>query len=232
MTVSKNTLKKITLSLVITAFAANAQASSLYEDAADFIDQINQEMMTVDTAYSLNGVAVHDNCQTFMDKNQVYGELGQYISRELYTNSKLYSEVIQSSAMTKSCPKYNELNLNQKVLIWTLTLATMAHFESSCSTSASATGPNGTAYGLYQLHKNKEAAYDKDLKICQNGSSGNPKKSSQCVLSMLNNQIKKTGQLFSNKSYWDVLRPNGSSQKAKLIHQAIAKSSLCKKLSM
>ena len=221
--------KNIILTLVLILTTLNLQASSFEEDSQDFIDLINKEMMTLDTAYPLNGVAVSDDCQKFMDKNLVYGDLGQFISRELLSQPKQYSELLNASAMNSACAKYNELTVNQRILIWTLTLAAMAHFESSCNQNASAKGPNGTAYGLFQLHKNKEAGYDNNLKVCQNGDSQNPKRSSQCVLSMLNQQIKNTGLIFTNKSYWDVLRPNGSSKKAKVIYKAISNSAICKK---
>jgi hypothetical protein len=120
------------------------------------------------------------------------------------------------------------MNLEKKSFIWVLILASIAHFESSCNAKASAQGPNGIAYGYYQLHKGQEQNYDDKKGFCKKNASLSVQASSLCALAILEKQYRNDDmELFNNKSYWDVLRPNGESKKSGLIRQALKNSSFC-----
>jgi len=197
--------------------------------ATEFTEIINELQVLDQTAYDLSGNPVADSCVVLMNKNQIQGPIGLYINQVFTTHAAKLPHLIQGGSLTSMCPKYSSLSLLQKSQLWTLILASMAHFESSCVQTASAKGPNGTAYGFYQLHKGKEHLYDGAAKLCVKNAGGHPKLASKCTLSMLEKQFNvNNGILFSNKSYWDVLRPNGSSKKSSLIKAALMKSSLCR----
>jgi hypothetical protein len=100
----------------------------------------------------------------------------------------------------------------------------MTHYESTCIVSESARGPHGTAAGLLQLHRGKEANYSSG---CRNGDSGTAERSIICGMSMLNDQIERGEPLFSRRSYWDVLRPQGASRKSLRIQAVIGQYPAC-----
>ncbi|MFN3453388.1 MAG: hypothetical protein ACK41T_00410 [Pseudobdellovibrio sp.] len=95
------------------------------------------------------------------------------------------------------------MSVNNKSNVIVLLSAAKAFEESTCNSKESAKGPNGTAYGLFQLHLNNEYKNGP----CKAGDSRNPESSITCALSMLNQQMA-TGNMFRQKdNYWDVLRP-------------------------
>jgi len=203
---------------------------SYYAD--EFIDIINDLQLAIKSSYNLSGNLVADSCSVIMDKNQLQGPIGQYITQVFKVHQAKLSNLVQGGSLNSICPTYAQMNLERKSQLWTLILASIAHFESSCNTKVPNKGPNGIAYGYYQLHKGKEEAYDLNgTGLCTQNASGDPKLASKCALSMIERQfIYEKGLLFSPKSYWDVLRPRGRSQKASLIRSAIMKSSLCRKV--
>lgn len=235
----KTMLKSMLLSLLIIValilssvkvFAFNPDFQITNQQAEEFIDLINKYQLLNDTAYNLNGTQVSDQCTVFMDKSNALGDLGKYISQELQTNSKKYSNLLNASSMNSACPKYPKMNLQQRSIVITLMLTAMAHFESSCKISSSIKGPNGRTYGYWQLHLGKESRYDSQ-DICQINDSKKPSASARCALSMLDDQVKRSnGKIFSRGSYWDVLRPNGQAKKAGVIRRTLQNFSLCKSL--
>lgn len=205
------------------------ESEVLFENYVDeFTDLINHLQLAEETAYNLSGNSVADSCVALMNKNQIQGSIGVYISQVFSAHSAKLPHLLQGGKINSICPKYPSLSLMQKSQLWTLILATIAHFESSCNPTVPNKGPNGIAYGYYQLHKGKENTYDGNAQLCAVNASGDPKLASKCTLSMLEKQfVKENGILFSPKSYWDVLRPNGRSKKASLIRSAIMRSSIC-----
>ena len=196
--------------------------------SVEFIEIINQIQLEKNTAYLLGGTPVADACVAFMNKNQMVGNVGAAVYSELTQNTKLYPHLLDGGSVNKYCRKYPEMSTQQKAFVWVFIMTTMAHFESSCSESAKAKGPNGIAYGYFQLHKGSENFYAEESKSCIKNASTNPILSSKCAVGMLEKQMdRSSGELFSRKSYWEVLRPQGHADKARIIAKALSRSSLC-----
>lgn len=221
-----------TVTLLVGAFLfsnqARSEAAFTYSEMSnhsieEFTDVINEVFLMDD--YPINGLEVDENCKKFMDSKLVLGPLGKYIKSELVTNKDNYKYLLNQSTIKNYCPKYTEMNLNDRAFLWTLVMSAMAHFESSCNIKASIKGPNGYTYGYYQLHKGKEGSYDGESSTCFKNISTDPEGSSRCALAMLDLQIKnRDGQLFTSKSYWDVLRPAGPASKISKAPQRIKKA--------
>ncbi len=235
--ISKKVILLISLNLVFLAGAAAWAQKPVTETNSDlaithyakeFTDMINRLQLQHNTTYKLGGVPIADACMSLMSPAQTTGKIGESIFKELTAKADLYSLLLEGGDVKRYCKKYSGMSNNQRALVWVLILTTMAHFESSCSESASARGPNGTAHGYYQLHKGKEDQYITGGYSCPKNSSANPVSASRCTLAMLEKQMQRTNRiLFSNKSYWEVLRPNGPADKAKLIARALTISTLC-----
>ena len=110
----------------------------------------------------------------------------------------------------------------------------MANFESNRDATAGNSGaPNGTAYGYFQLHKGHEQYYDGNEGTCVQNASTNGRQSVRCALGMISFQLQRDRSLFSNESYWDVLRPNSSviyrgKRKYEWIRDGLRNSLACK----
>lgn len=195
----------------------------------EFADAINAAQMTFNTSYPLSTTEVNDDCVALMDGKMISGDVGRALSGIFIENaSKLDDLVTGGSVRAKYCPQYSKMTLKEKSIVWVFILTAMAHFESSCSRTANAKGPNGTVYGYYQLHRGKEDAYDGGKGFCHKGDAAKPVAASKCTLGMLEKQFEvRQGELFSPKSYWDVLRPAGHAKKAGIIKKALMRSSLC-----
>lgn len=211
----------------------NSQAQ--YLNMSDYVDELveiaNQVQMSHDVTYQIGGTNVSDSCVAFMDKSLILGDVGKAIFTSMREKKSSFPHLMQGGTLSKYCSKYPQMEDEQKMMIWVMVLTMVAHFESSCNIKAKAKGPNGTAKGYYQLHAGKEQNYDNDLDMCVKNASSSGKLSSKCTLAMLEKQLDRdNGQLFSSKSYWDVLRPNGAAQKADDIQRTLKKSSLCNPL--
>lgn len=200
----------------------------------DYVDLINRLQLSKQTSYKVSNLTVENECVSFMNKDLVLGSVGKAIYNSIGSNSDLYPNLVWGGSISKYCSKYPKMALKQKALVWVMLMTAMAQFESSCQPTASAKGPNGTAYGLYQLHKGKEDDYNSGaIKACRKNASKDPIASTTCALMMIENQLEKSGgKLFYNESYWDVLRPNGQSGKAKLIAESLRQSTLCNPTSL
>lgn len=196
--------------------------------ADEFSKLINMIQLTHDVAYNLSTNEISDSCKVMMNSNFALGPVGQYISHTMLSNPSLFKPLFQGASLNNYCPQYSKMNEKQRAQVWVLIMTSMTFFESSCNPKVAAKGPNGTAYGYFQLHKGYEDQYDGTTNVCKKGDAGDPYKASKCALGMMVKQFDRdSGELFSNRSYWDVLRPNGSSQKARLIRKALYNSSLC-----
>lgn len=135
------------------------------------------------------------------------GRLGKVVKQALHANSA--SDLLrQNLNFGGACPGYIEMNSEQRRNLWVFVMMSMSHFESSCKPTATNQGPNGIASGLLQLHHDNEDLYpkwDPDFN-CERGASKSAKRSLQCALTMLNNQIYKEQTFFNDRSHWQVLR--------------------------
>lgn len=228
--------------LIFTALQARAQATEdleieqsdeIFEKLKsnyieEFSNIINQVQLKKDTSYSLSKTLVSDSCVALMSKENFAGPTGTRISQILLQHNDFFPALIQGGSLNRYCRNYSGMSLQQKSLVWVLLLTVIAHFESSCNEKAHAKGPNGTAYGYFQQHAGQEDDYHGNHNLCRKNSSRDPVLAGQCTLSMLEYQFAADrGELFNNKSYWDVLRPNGRSQKAASIQRALTQFSLC-----
>ena len=223
------------MALSATANAMSAPEYDRYTDVLmpsyleEFAEAVNFNQLSHNVAYKLSTAEVDDRCVSMMDGKMIAGDVGKALSQIFLDNSaKLGQLVSGGSVKDKYCPRYGNMTAKEKSIVWVFILTARAHLESNCNRTASAKGPNGTAYGYYQLHRGFEHQYDGNNGICKKGDAGNPAAASRCTLSMLDKQFKnRQGELFSNKSYWDVLRPTGVNAKWAIIKKALMRSSLC-----
>lgn len=222
----------------LTAKATTASEAMEYDRMTDlsmpgyleeFADAVNSAQMTFNTSYPLSTTEVNDECVALMDGKMISGDVGRALSGIFIENaSKLDDLVSGGSVSSKYCSKYSKMTVKEKSIVWVFILTAMAHFESRCIRTANAKGPNGTVYGYYQLHRGKEDTYDGGKGFCKKGDAAKPLAASKCTLGMLEKQFEvRQGELFSAKSYWDVLRPAGHAKKAGIIKKALMRSSLC-----
>lgn len=165
-----------------------------------------------------------NGCEKFVDSGS-YGPWGKTIVDQL--NTEKYQSLMDGSSDLKIiCPGYDAMNTPEKQGLWVAIIASMAHFESSCRTNPEKhKGPNGFLVGLMQLHQGKEKHYSRS---CDNNDGKRPESSISCSLAMLRNEIDKDDELFSDDSYWDVLRPNGRGQVAEQIQEAVRQYLPCR----
>lgn len=128
------------------------------------------------------------------------------------------------SDLIKYCPNFTNLSVDEKKIIYLRLVDAMVFFESSCNVSANAKGPNGTAYGLLQLHLGREQDYQRN---CRQNDSKSSSRSLSCGFSMLHDQVDQHNKIFFDGSYWEVLRPKGRSMKAKIISSHLWYYPLC-----
>ena len=209
-------------------FADDYLSENASEISEEFADLFNQTQLEKNMSYQISSAVVSDECLIFLNKNDFLGPLGFTISKNFVEHNSSLRELVHGGEINNYCRNYSAMSLKQKSMVWVLVLAVVAHYESSCQVRARAKGPNGVANGLYQLHLGLEQDYDGGQGTCGKNASSNPVASSQCALGMLNYQMQKwNGHLFNNKSYWDVLRPNGASHRALDIKKALVHSNFC-----
>ncbi len=165
-----------------------------------------------------------NHCEGFVNANNI-GPWGEHILKSM--NRVSYPELYRSTPdLINTCPNFDNLKDAEKDYVWVMVLTAMAFFESSCNRSAKAAGPNGIAQGLMQLHLNNEQYYSDG---CVRGDSLQTNLTLSCSLSMINSQLRREEKLFSQKSYWEVLRPISPSDKAKNIAWSLMLLPLCQK---
>lgn len=218
----------------VTVKAMTAEEKDAYTDVLmpsyleEFAEALNMAQMTHNMSYPLSTAEVDDKCVALMDGKMIAGDVGRALSQTFLDNAQGLDNLVQGgSVRAKYCPQYSKMSSKEKSIVWVFILTAMAHFESNCTRTASAKGPNGTAYGYFQLHRGHEENYGGGS-FCQKGDAAKPLAASKCTLGMLEKQFEnREGELFSNKSYWDVLRPTGSSKKWAVIKKALMRSTLC-----
>lgn len=136
----------------------------------------------------------------------------------LFFNPKATSDLI------KYCPNLPNLDNDQKRIVLLRILDAMVFFESSCEVNAAGKGPNGTAYGLLQLHLGREQDYQRS---CRKNDSKSSQRSLVCGLQMIHEQVDEFDKIFYAASYWEVLRPKGRSMRAKQVASHIWYYPLC-----
>ncbi len=136
----------------------------------------------------------------------------------------LFFDPKANSDLVKFCPNFPNMNEDEKKIILLRIIDGMVFFESTCNVGASGAGPNGTAYGLLQLHLGREQDYERN---CRKYDSKSSNRSLACGLNMIHNQVEDNNKVFFEGSYWEVLRPKGRSQRAKTIASHIWYYPLC-----
>ncbi|WP_413288115.1 hypothetical protein [Bdellovibrio sp. HCB337] len=197
-------------------------AMDAFRQFADNMNEITDGVLDVEIIS--DNMNYSNKCDNFVGNGEV-NAWGDVVNSEL--GKPKYQTLINQGPrdIKEHCPNYDRMSIADRKGLVVLTMTAMAHYESSCNFRETATGPNGTAAGLLQLHKGKEGRYSSG---CRNGDSASAQRTLVCGLSMLNDQIVGRGErLFSSASYWEVLRPRGRSKKAKKIMAAITKYPAC-----
>lgn len=145
-------------------------------------------------------------CDKFADENG-FGPWGQAVIQSLKRGNG-ETLLAGTNDLRRACPNYANLGVEERSYVWVSIFATMAFKESSCDPSAEVPGIRQGRYarGILQLHRDSEQRYANG---CRRGDSRNPTKSLSCGISMLNDQLEKSGRLFYERTYWGVLRPQG-----------------------
>lgn len=143
-------------------------------------------------------------CQNFISQNGSLGPWGSFVVSTI--SPKTHPSLFKASSdMNKVCPKFNKMNDSEKERFWVWLVAAVVNNESSCNEKVKVKGVAGaTAAGLMQMHLKKEYLYG-----CKRGiNSLSARDNLECGLTVLNNDIKRTGKVFSPKNnYFDTLRP-------------------------
>lgn len=199
------------VAILVASFLAQGQSYSAYAVKVDKKQAADEIYRTIDARDWPN------SCESFSSKKG-YGFWGRMVSQEL-SNYNKYRELIEGPQdLVDICPRYPSMRREDRYNVWVMILLNMAFYESSCEVDTVAKGPNGQAAGLLQLHDGKEGRYSSG---CRKGDADSAAGSIRCSLSMLNDQVGREGKLFSSKSYWEVLRPRGRSDRAYLIRATI-----------
>jgi len=151
-------------------------------------------------------LGVSSNCNRFIQSNGTFGPWGAYLMGRL--NRGEHGNLFAAAGDTgRVCPKFSRMGDDEKRNFLTWLVASMAAFESGCNEKVKARGVNGTAAGLLQLHMGKEYEYG-----CRRGmNSLDARANLDCGLTMLDNDVARTGKLFpSTGNYWQVLRPQSA----------------------
>lgn len=241
--------------LTITGFSNQAFALSneirqmmLVQDFSESIGLYSSEAELHDASIVINDLPVDNRCEAFVTPEGMLGEHGIY-ARDLVLEDARIRDLLTTAAINDICPNYPNLSENDRALMWTLVVTTMANFESSCNPRALnpkylADGsrnphgpPNGDAIGYFQLHRGSEGNYSSEG-ICEDGDGSDAMRSIRCVLGMITHQVNTENQLFTNSiPHFDVLwlrspltiRINGvRKRKAEWIRSSIQNSRACR----
>lgn len=137
-----------------------------------------------------------------------FGDYGVYIKQKINpeTHPALYQKVAD---VKKLCPGYSSFNDEQMEDFTVYLLAHLSYAESTCRPNASAQGPDGIAYGLLALHKNREyySTPETIRNKCLKGDATTAIRSLRCGLAMLEGQISNRSAMFPRQSYWGPFTP-------------------------
>lgn len=164
------------------------------------------------------------NCSNFVSNGE-FKKWGQILKKEFEKKQQYSGLYAGSKDLVNYCPNFSKFSDESKQDFWIMVIGRMVQYESSCDPKA--VNPyNKAAIGLLALHKGKEKEYSENCKI---GDGFKAERSLVCGLNMLNEQLLRGHPLFVNypKTYWEVLAPNGGSQKHRNIKTAMRKYEPC-----
>lgn len=204
------------VAILVASFLAQGQSISSV--------RVDKKAAEQEIFYTIDARNWPNSCESFSSEKG-YGFWGKFVAQEL-SNYNRYRDLIEGTDdLVDLCPRYPYMRREDRYNVWVMILLNMAYYESSCEIKNTAKGPNGQAAGLLQLHGGQEYKYSKG---CQQGDATSAGGSIRCSLNMLNDQSRRDGKLFSSKSYWEVLRPKGRSNKAYLIQASIVGFQPCR----
>lgn len=152
---------------------------------------------------NLRQMRMASNCKNFITETGALGPWGSFIASKIGPETHPYL-FKPAKDMAKVCPKFKTMSDSEKERFWIWLVAAVANNESSCIEKVKAKGVNGaTAAGLMQMHLGKEYVYK-----CKRGiNSLNARDNLECGITILNNDIRRTGSVFPVKgNYYDTLR--------------------------
>jgi hypothetical protein len=234
----------------------NPQAPKPFVTSLSYISQIRDKLTTnlesslVDhfretpTAPFLSGMGLKadlvnwsPDCNQFISSWRKYGPYGksaiQSLSPEKHPN--LFSDAAAND-MGTICPAFAQKKMNpvQKEAFWIWFAAATAMSESSCKAkSGNPNAPEGTAYGLFQLHKGQEQKYPVGAPAsdqCKRGDSRAPTSSIACFFKMQNYYIGKRHNVFSTPGdamYFQVHKLKGGGAQATLFKNLMKQYTPC-----
>lgn len=149
--------------------------------------------------------------QNFLGK-EGFGAWGNHIVDTLSIG--YFEDVLDRDrgAFRRLCPAYRSMNVEQKKNLLVLILMAQANWESSCRPNAiNRSCPNGTCYGILQLHLGRERSYVRGAEFkpyCPVKASKSAKQSLSCGLAMLMEDLDDGEKIVGNSnSHWEVFRP-------------------------
>lgn len=160
----------------------------------------------------MNDLKFGNKCDAFATEKG-FGTWGRTVVEEI-SNGKAPALIEGTEDLRRACPNYDYLGYREKSYVWVKILASMSFLESSCNPKANVPGikADRRAVGLLQLHGGSEQIYAEE---CKRGAARSPTETLRCGIQMLNDQVVRSDALFSRKSYWGVLRPQGDLVKTK-----------------
>ncbi len=153
-----------------------------------------------------------ERCQQAFLGRSGFGPWGDYVKDEL--SNGFFEETLDRDkrGLSRVCPAYKTMTLEQKKNLIILTMMAQFSWESGCvPNKPNYSCPKGTCYGVSQLHLGKEDTYIhmKQLKrYCPKNAARSPEKSISCTLGMFMQDLwQGEGIVGNSKSYWEVERP-------------------------
>jgi hypothetical protein len=160
------------------------------------------------------------NCNAFIQPNGTYGPHGRVIANGFKENPHLRNLLNDHAATARGiptlCPRFAQLNQEERVKFWVWTFAAIAWDESTCKPSARAQGYTTTAIGLLQMEMpKKNRAWRGGL--CKAPSVSGPRENLLCGMEIMsahfdgdysgkNCKGENARGLILNCSYWQKLR--------------------------
>lgn len=191
-------------------------------------DEIQSHLRTLDEPYEQirhvqKVMKWSDSCQNFATENN-QGEWGNAVYSS-FVISPLRFLLDGPNDLVELCPRFHKMNAREQVTVFTVLINALTYYESGCNSKVKPhSGPNGTLSGILQLHYGKEDEYHP---ACNKFDSKYPRRSIRCGLEMLNKQVERSNRIFSDNSYWEVLRPSikvGNQQRINKNYQNIRKA--------
>jgi hypothetical protein len=177
------------------------------------------------TAATLREVARHTNgqaeaCNSFSTSTKLnnWGKIFLQAIRNA-PNPALYEG---SKDILKLCPNYRSMSDEEKNGLQLMFIKNFSMSEASCKATARLPqarngnfgAPNGTAYGLFQMHLGKENLLTPKTHACKPYDSQVPEKAIRCLAAHLNERVAEGYPIFTRNHFAD-LDPNDSRGEAR-----------------